>query len=365
MDTVRVGLIGSGVIGATHSVVLQQIGRVLGAKVQLVAVAEPLAQRRALFADLYGYRQLYADGQDLIANADINTVFVCTPTRYHAELVHAAAERGLHIFCEKPLAMDYREGTAMVRAVAGTGVKTQIGLVLRFSAVYAVIESLLRDPACGRPLAVVFRDDQCFPIRGLHDSAWRADRSVTAGGTLIEHGVHDLDVLTWLFGPVARLRAWEQNRAGHAGIEDYMAVELEFVSGLRGQLVNVWHNMVQRPSNRRLEIFCDNAFIASEADMSGDITYQFADGPERLLPASEVLRRFVSMQANVPEGLDDCYGVSYLVQDLAFVDALLTDRPAAPDIRAGLEVQRLAAAVYHAARNGAEVDVATFEVDGQ
>ena len=144
-----------------------------------------------------------------------------------------------------------------------------------------------------------------------------------------------------------------------------MAVELEFVSGLRGQLVNVWHNMVQRPSNRRLEIFCDNAFIASEADMNGDITYQFGDGPERLLPASEVLRRFVSMQARVPEGLDDCYGVSYLVQDLAFVDALLGDRPAAPDIHAGLEVQRLAAAVYHGARTGTEVDVATFQADGQ
>lgn len=360
MESVRVGLIGAGVIGATHSVVLQQIGGVLGRRLQLVAVADPLPERRAQFAEWYGYRQLFADGLDLLAAADINTALICTPTRYHAELVDAAAARGLHLFCEKPLAMTCSEAATMVQTVERTGVKSQIGLVLRFSAVYAVMRELMRDPRAGGPLAAVFRDDQCFPIRGIHASPWRADRTVTAGGTLIEHGVHDLDLLTWLFGPVVRLRAWERNHAGYPGVEDYMAVELEFAHGLRAQLVNVWHNMVQRPSNRRLEVFCDNAFIASEADMCGDVFYQFGDEPEQVMPAAEVLRRFVAMQATVADSLRDLYGVSYLVQDLAFVESLLADRAPAPDIRVGLQVQRLATAVYHAARTGNEVDVGTF-----
>jgi predicted dehydrogenase len=364
MDTVRIGLIGAGVIGAAHSAVLQQVGRALGARVQLVAIADPAAERRALFADLYGYHQRFADADELLRDGEIDTVFICTPTRFHAELVRAAASRGLHVFCEKPLAMDVPEATEMVAAVERAGVQSQIGLVLRFSAVYSVMRSLLHDPRAGRPLAVIFRDDQCFPIRGVHDSAWRADRTLTAGGTLIEHGVHDLDLLTWFFGPVQRLRAWEQNRAGHPGIEDYMAVELDFAGGVRAQLVNVWHNMIQRLSNRRLEIFCDRAFIASDADMSGEVTYQFADGPEARLSEDEVLRRFIAMQADVPAALRSCYGISYLVQDLAFVEALLAGRPAAPSMRAGLEAQRLAAAAYHAARTGEEVDVATFRPEG-
>jgi predicted dehydrogenase len=363
MDSVRIGLIGAGVIGAAHSAVLQQIGRALGARVQLIAVADPAAQRRTLLADLYGYQQQFADALDLIAGAQIDTVFVCTPTRYHAEYVQAATARGLHIFCEKPLAMNYREACAMVAAVEQAGVGAQIGLVLRYSAVYTVMRQLIRDARAGQAMAVVFRDDQCFPIRGLHDSPWRADRALTAGGTLIEHGVHDLDILTWFFGPVARLRAWEHNRAGHAGVEDYMAVELQFASGLRAQLINVWHNMLQRPSNRRLEIFCDNAFVASDADMSGDIVYQFGDGPEQLLPGDEVLRRFIAAQTHVPDALRGYYGISYLVQDLAFVEALLAHRQPSPDIRAGLEAQRLAAAAYHAARIGEEVDVAAFHPD--
>jgi len=365
MESLRIGLIGAGVIGAAHSAVLQQISRALAARVHLIAVADPVAERRNLFRDLYGYQQLFSDGHDLIARAEIDTLFVCTPTRYHADLVQTAATRGLHIFCEKPLAMTYGDGCAMVAAVERAGVSTQIGLVLRYSAVYSVMRELVREPRAGVPMAVIFRDDQCFPIRGMHDSAWRADRAFTAGGTLIEHGVHDLDLLTWFFGPVARLRAWEHNRAGHPGVEDYMAVELEFASGLRAQLVNVWHNMVQRPSNRRLEIFCSDAFVASDADMSGDVTYQFGDGPEQLLPAGEVLRRFVAAQTRVPDALRDCYGVSYLVQDLAFVEALLAGHRPTPDMRAGLEAQRLVTAAYHAARTGEVVDVVHFAPEGE
>ena len=362
MDAVRIGMIGAGVIGAAHSAVLHQIRRTLGKRVELVALADPVAERRALLADLFGYRQLYADAEQLLQDAEIDAVFVCTPTRYHAELVRAAATRGLHVFCEKPLAMSYREAATLVDAVERAGIRTQIGLVLRFSAVYTVMRELVRDPRAGRPLAVIFRDDQCFPIRGVHDSAWRADRTLTAGGTLIEHGVHDLDLLTWLFGPVQHLRAWEQNRAGHPGVEDYMAVELTFVDGLRAQLINIWHNMIQRPSNRRLEIFCDNAFVASDADMSGEIAYQYGDGPEERLSEDEVVRRFVASQPDAPAALRDTFGIAYLVQDLAFIDALRAERVPAPDLRVGLEAQRLAAAVYHAARTGTEVDLPGFSM---
>jgi predicted dehydrogenase len=285
---------------------------------------------------------------------------VCVPTNCHAELVHAAAARGLHLFCEKPLAMSYAEGAEMLAAVERAGIKAQIGLVLRYSAVYTVMRSLLFDPQSGPPVAVLFRDDQCFPIRGLHFSPWRADRKQTAGGTLIEHGVHDLDLLTWFFGQPRRLRAWEQNRAGHPGVEDYVAIELEFENGLRAQLVNLWHDVLQRHSNRRLEIFCQKAFIASSHDMSGTVTWQCGDGEEKRLAEDDVLRRYREIAGSVPEALSPLAGVAYLMQDLAFIDALLSDRDPHPGMRVGLEAQRLAEAVYHAARNGDEVELATF-----
>ncbi|HYD47736.1 MAG TPA: Gfo/Idh/MocA family oxidoreductase [Terriglobales bacterium] len=357
---VRIGLIGAGVIGATHSAVLQQISRELPGRVELAAVADPDPSRRELFQQLYGYSMAFASAEELFEHGEPSAIFICTPTRHHAAMVHAAAERGLDIFCEKPLAMSYREGERMVAAAERAGCKTQIGLVLRYSPVYTVMRSLLQVPGTGEPLATVFRDDQCFPIRGFHDSGWRADRTISAGGTLIEHGVHDLDILTWFFGPIARVRAWERNFAGHAGIEDYVAAEIEMASGLRAQLINIWHNVLRRHSNRRLEIFCQNTFIASEHDMHGEVIHQLGDREAETISADEVVARFVAEHHAADHPLRDWFGAAYLVQDLAFIEALTAGKQPSPSLREGLEAQRLAYAVYHAARTGEEVEVESF-----
>jgi predicted dehydrogenase len=357
MQRLRIGLIGAGIIGGTHSAVLRTIADAMPGAVELTAVADPSVDARELFVSLYGYRHACADARDLLGRADVDTVFVCTPTAFHAELVHAAADAGKHLFCEKPLAMSHAEALQMLDSVRRAGIKAQIGLVLRFSAIYSVMRDLLRSSAAGEPVAVVFRDDQVFPGRGLHHTAWRKDRRLTAGGTLIEHGVHDLDLLTWFFGPIARLRAWAQNRAGHPGVEDYVAVELEFASGLRAQLVNLWHDMMQRPSNRRLEIFCQRGFVASDHDMRGDVLVQLGDGAEQRLDAAAVLERFAALLGPTDPRFRDWYGVPYLLQDLAFVEALLAGRDPAPGLDVGVEAQRLVEAVYRAAETGEEVEV--------
>jgi predicted dehydrogenase len=357
MDRLRIGLVGAGLIGGAHSAVLRTIADAMPEQLELTAVADPAEPNRELFLNLYGYRHAYADARALLDRADVDAVFVCTPTVFHAELVRAAAAAGKHLFCEKPLAMSYGEAQAMLAAVQRAGVRAQIGLVLRFSAVYTVMRELVRRSDAGEPSAVVFRDDQVFPIRGVHHTAWRKDRTLTAGGTLIEHGVHDLDLLTWFFGPIARLRAWQQNRAGHPGIEDYVAVELEFASGLRAQLVNLWHDMIQRPSNRRLEIFCARGFFASDHDMLGDVLVQLGDGAEERLGPRDVLQRFEPLLGRADTRFRDWYGVPYLLQDLEFVEALLAGRAPAPGLEVGVEAQRLAHAVYTAAASGEEVTV--------
>jgi predicted dehydrogenase len=356
MKRVRIGLVGAGLIGSTHAVMLREIAERLDGAVELTAVADPSEPQRELFRQRYGFRHAFAAAADLMRD-DVDAVFLCTPTRFHADLVHAAAARGLHIFCEKPLAMSYPEAVRMNDAVRAAGISTQIGLVLRFSAVYRVMQAQLARPELGSPMAVLFRDDQCFPVRGGHNTAWRKDPTLTAGGTLIEHGVHDLDLLTVLFGPMARMRAWQQNRAGHAGVEDYVAVEIEFESGLRAQLVNLWHDMVERNSNRRLEVFCDRGFVASDYDMIGDIVLQAGDGPEGRLAPEEVLQQFESLLDRSDHRFRDWYGIPYMLQDLSFVEALLAGRRVSPDIAVGVEAQRLAAAVYEAARTGEEVEV--------
>jgi predicted dehydrogenase len=355
MEKVRIGLVGAGLIGSAHSAVLHPLAAAWPERVELTAVADPNADSRERCIATFGYRAGFADVHELLDKSDVDVVFICTPTALHAEALHAAVAAGKHIFCEKPLAMSHSEAAEMLAAVRKAGVKAQIGLVLRFSPVYTVMRDILRTADAGAPMAVWFRDDQCFPVRGVHDTPWRQDRSLTAGGTLIEHGVHDLDLLSWMFGPPRRLRATEHNHAGHPGIEDYMAVEIEFASGLRAQLLNVWHDMAGRPSNRRLEIFCPRLYLASDHDMLGDIEIQRGDGECDRLASAEVLERFLALLDVVEPQFRDWYGVAYFVQDLAFVRTLLANRAPTPGLAVGLEAQRLAEAVYQAARGGTEI----------
>ena len=125
-----------------------------------------------------------------------DAVYVCTWTSEHPRLVAAAAERGLAVFCEKPLATDLAAAEAMADAVAGAG-RRQPGRagpapLARRSSGPGTWSSR---PDAGRVMAVVFRDDQFIPVQGHYGSTWRADRDQAGAGTLLEHSIHDVDML--------------------------------------------------------------------------------------------------------------------------------------------------------------------------
>ena len=79
---------------------------------------------------------------------------------------------------------------------------SQSGLVLRSAPVFRELRDLVQGGTLGAPMAAVFRDDQYFPIQGTYASQWRADVAQAGGGCLIEHSIHDLDILRFCFGDV-------------------------------------------------------------------------------------------------------------------------------------------------------------------
>ena len=84
--------------------------------------------------------------------------------------------------------------------VADAGVVNQVGLVLRRSPAYLWAKHLIDEPAAGTVMGVVFRDDQFIPIQGHYGSTWRGDRTLAGSGTLLEHSIHDVDMLRFLVG---------------------------------------------------------------------------------------------------------------------------------------------------------------------
>ena len=360
---IRVGIIGAGLIGQTHSMMLRQVADRTEQSVRVVSVADlshPAAER---LADRWDGARAVESAEEIIADSSIDAVWICTPTAMHRQACVAAARAGKHIFCEKPLAMSAVEASEMAAAIKASGVMSQVGLVLRFSPVYNVIKAMFKEPDAGRLLSVTMRDDQDFPTRGVHASAWRNDPSLTAGGTLIEHSVHDFDLLTWMFGPVTSLCCRTRNLNGVDGVEDFGATAMEFAGGFHGQLTSVWHRMIGRPSNRRLEVFAENLFAASDADERGPILFQRGSGAtEETVSESEVMAGFsetILRERPYLAPIQDWLAVPYASEDAAFVAALKGACEPDPEFAAGVAAQRMVEAAYESARARAAVPIKT------
>lgn len=354
MENLRIGLIGAGFIGVAHANALETIISEELVSAEFVAVCDVDEQRAKTIAESFGAKRYTTEPFALIGSGEIDTVFICTPTKFHPQLVEAAAKQGLNIFCEKPLARSLQEAREMHSVIVAFDVKNQVGLVLRFSPVYNVIKELISDPKLGRPMSAIFRDDQYFPITGIYGSTWRSDAEIAGGGALIEHSIHDADILRWLFGEVTSVRARTKNFAGYEGIEDLVVAELEFQSGCMGQLTSIWHNIRGRESNRYLEIFFENGYISSADDFIGPVHYQTGKGELQTIPGVEVLKQYLSRI-----GLDDPnYNPICSMQGLEnfyFLRSLETGSPPNPDFGVAIRAHEIVEAIYVAARENSEI----------
>jgi predicted dehydrogenase len=342
---IRLGLVGCGHIGTVHAYALQQLADAGLVDARLVATYDDDPKRAAKVARNHGGTP--QPSLDALLG-EVDAVWVCTWTAGHLAAVEAAAERGLPIFCEKPLAPTYA-GCVKV-AAALERVPHQVGLVLRWSPVFRAAAEIIASGRYGRPLATVMRDDQYFPIQGFYGSTWRSDVEAAGGGTLIEHSIHDVDVLCWLLGEPVSLNARTTCRFGYTGIEDAANVSLAYADGSMASLTSVWHQVLTRESSRRLEVFLDEAMLWTEDDYLGPLHVQTSDGTETVEDAPPELASPIT----VPEVFAKAIA-HYAEPSKAFIDALGASGHEAvghPGAAEALTAHRIVDLAYRSAASG-------------
>jgi predicted dehydrogenase len=348
----QVGIIGAGLIGQFHSRGVHGLTKLGLVDATYVAVCDREIERAKKFARIANLDLATADAEELIASPSVNTVYICTPTAEHNELVLHAAATGKHVFCEKPLARTLAGAQEMYNAVQSAGVRHQVGLILRHSPVFTVLKDLIADPSLGRLMTINFRDDQAFPIQGHYASDWRGDVAIAGGGTLIEHSIHDLDLLTWLAGDVEGIQAQTRNYRGREGIEDLASVVLNFASGATAQLTSVWHDIRERASGRLLEVFFERGYFSVDQDFFGSISYETntTQGPATISD-QEVRQRYLDIVGLDKDVFDEALG-KYSLEDYFFLQALVEDRDPNPGFDVALRAHELVDAAYCSAEEG-------------
>jgi len=335
MDSAPViGFVGTGHIATFHSKMLRRCGvpHTRG------PVFDIDPARATAFAEASGSTVVSSE-QEVVDGSDL--VYICTWTSEHARLVDMCIAAGKPFFCEKPLSTGLAGAARMTNAAVNSGLTHQCGLILRRSPAYLWARELIADPASGGVMAVVFRDDQFIPTQGHYRSTWRGDVTKAGAGTLLEHSIHDVDMLQFLVGDVTDVSARATYAHGIEGIEDVVASSVRFANGAVGTLTTIWHDNLSRPSLRRVEVFCRNrTVVIAGDDWFGPVTWSDADGTTGSLGGDDLVER------TAPLAVGDAN------PDGAFVRAATDGEPGYPDFAVALAAHRVVEAMYESCRSG-------------
>ena len=339
--TVRLGFIGTGFIARTHNWFLKHSA----AEHRIVAVHDLDADRAQAFADRVGAEVVSED--EVLDRVD--AVFVTTWTSEHERLVAAAAQRGVAVFCEKPLAIDAASAQRMVAAVEAAGVVNQVGLVLRFMPQFLHARTLLAADRAGQLLAVSFRDDQFIPIQSHYGSNWRVDPTRAGRGALLEHSIHDVDIMQWLCGPVESVSGTVREVHGYPRIDDVAVARMDFANGAVASLTSIWHDILDRPSLRHIEIFCENLYLHLDGEAISPITWQFTGEPVQTLGGDALARACIDAGRARERDLAPVVGGAMFNPLTPFLDAIAGGAPSPLPLREALLAHRIVDAIYASA----------------
>jgi predicted dehydrogenase len=232
MDTVRWGIVGCGDVTEVKSG--PAFNQVAGSR--LVAVMRRDAARAADYARRHGVPRWYDDAARLIADPEVNAVYVATPPSSHRLYTVMAAEAGKPVYVEKPMATRHGECREMIAACERARVPLFVAYYRRALPRFLKVKELLDAGVIGEPrlVTVTFRQPpdpaHCDPQR----PAWRVDPAIAGAGLFLDLGSHMLDLLDFFLGPVVEASGAAANQAGLYTAEDVVAAQLRFASGVLG-----------------------------------------------------------------------------------------------------------------------------------
>ena len=222
MTRLKVALIGLGRMGRVHAAAL-----VKSNSVEVVAVADPSPNALNFAKTLFSCAALFDNYKQALLHYQVQACVIASPTPMHAEMVRDALEHGLHVLCEKPLALDTEVAKELATLATTANLVLQIGHWRRFSPPWATAKKLLDTGIIGTPIMIRLSQwDANSPPASFCDVT-------ISGGLAIDCGVHEYDLAEWFFGsPVRAVRAWnlslvEKSLAAVGDVDNLCAV-LEF-----------------------------------------------------------------------------------------------------------------------------------------
>ncbi len=235
----RAGVIGAGAI----SQALHLPGYRKDRRATLVAFADPAVARHAEVLEAYPRLWAYSDYKKMLASEDLDVVSVASPNVFHAEQAIAALRAGCHVLCEKPIATTLRDANRMIAASKKARKKLMIGFTHRMLTGPQRCKRLLSEKAIGKPFMIRVRLAHGGPYPGWAKNSWFYNKELSAGGAMLDMGIHAIDLCHWLMGPIASVSATAATLIKKIEVDDNALLQLEFGTGALGYIEVGWTSL--------------------------------------------------------------------------------------------------------------------------
>ena len=339
------GLVGLGMIAEFHAKAIKAI-----AKAQLVACCSRTQDKADAFAARFGGRG-FASLKDFLKQPGLDVVIICTPSGAHMEPALEAAEAGKHLIVEKPIDITLNRCDRLIEGCAKKGVTLAGIFPSRFLDVSPVLKKAIGESKFGKiTMGSVYA--KYYRSQEYYDSSdWKGTWKYDGGGALMNQGIHAIDYLQWLMGPVEAITAIT-GVTGHTGIEveDTACATLRYKNGAFGIIEGT--TSAFPGFQQRIEL-CGTA--GSAVIVHNTIEFWSF---EKETPEDEDLRTRFSGDARSGGGASDPAGINYLyhqrqIED--FIEALESGgRPLVDGVEARKAVQ-IILGIYESAKTGKEV----------
>lgn len=336
----RYAVVGCGRIAPLHLAAIAENPRA-----RLVATCDVLPERGRDAAEDFGAEAHCTDCRELFASGTVDAVSLALPHHLHADAVAAAAEAGIHVFCEKPLATTPQDADRAIAACDAAGVTLAVCYQNRYNAASQALRRAVDEGRFGRLLhaGITFQNRKSPDYYTM--DGWHGQWATEGGGCLTTQAIHTMDLMQWLMGDAVAVQADMATLVFDVEVEDTASAAIQFRGGALGAVTATTGSHCYW--SQRLEI----GGTAGKAVLLNNriAEWDFADGAadrEAVLAIDEM------------GGTADArgrYGPGHARILGEFVDCVLDDRPAPIDGREGCKISNLLWAIYESARIGRKV----------
>ena len=340
---IHVGLIGAGNISDTHARAAAAIPGVT-----IAGVYAPTREHAQRLAAAHGGAA--SDSLDaLLDRRPLDLVIIGSPSGLHAEHGIAAARRGIHVLIEKPIDVTAARADALVAEADRANVRLGVIFQDRLKPDVERARALVAGGRLGRPMLATAQVKWYRTPEYYRGSRWRGTQALDGGGALMNQGVHTVDLLLWLFGPVRRVFGRAATLRHEIEVEDTAVAVLEFENGALGTLEAATSAFPGYP--RRLELTGSEGTLVIDGDRLARVDLTGNPGSAKAL--AERPSTPSTPAASSSPIVADASAHQRVIED--FIRAIETGGPACCDGREGTRSVALIEAIYRSSRTGQPV----------